>query len=249
MKDYYSEFFQFIESYLHSGFKNIDQDSDMMLNLEKTMRDHNQFFFVADILQLKILFTSKSSTDILGVKPEDVEPSIFFTATHPEDLHRHNLARTKLFNLGQELFIAQKGLGIISSNFKTRHFTESYFNMLAQCYLFYTEIPYKTVFLFQVVTDISWFGKIQHGYHYYVGDDLSFFRYPDEDLLMKGNIFSDREFELLKMIASGLTSEEISKRIFLSVHTVNTHRRNILKKSGKPQISDLIYDLKERGML
>ena len=30
---------------------------------------------------------------------------------------------------------------------------------------------------------------------------------------------------------------------------MNTHRRNILQKTGKAYISDLIYDLKERGLL
>lgn len=186
---------------------------------------------------------------MLGVKPEEVEPSIFYTATHPDDIRRHNLARTKLFNLGQELFIEQKGFQILSTNFRTRHITEHYNNMLVQCYLFFTEVPIKTVFLLQVVTDISWFRKIRFGYHYYVGNDLSFFRFPDEELLLTGNIFSERQFEIIKLIASGLRSDEIAKRLFLSVHTVNTHRRNILKKAGKAQISDLIYDLKERGLL
>ncbi|MCX6244811.1 MAG: helix-turn-helix transcriptional regulator [Bacteroidetes bacterium] len=248
-KDYYNLFFRFIETWLPSGFRNIDQASSLMLKLENHMEANHQFFFVADMLQVKILFTSKKSIDMLGVRPEDVEPSLFFKATHPDDLQRHNLARTKLFSLGQNLYIAQKGFGIISTSFRTRHVTEHYSNKLVQCYLFYTEPPYNTVFLLQVVTDISWFTKMNHGYHYYTGIDLSAFRYPDEDLLLMGNIFSDREFEIIKLISSGLTSEQISKKIFLSVHTVNTHRRNILKKSGKPQISDLIYDLKERGLL
>jgi Zn-dependent M16 (insulinase) family peptidase len=37
--------------------------------------------------------------------------------------------------------------------------------------------------------------------------------------------------------------------LFFSLHTVNTHRRNILKKTGKETISELIYDLMERGLL
>jgi DNA-binding CsgD family transcriptional regulator len=64
-----------------------------------------------------------------------------------------------------------------------------------------------------------------------------------------GNIFTKREFEIIKLIGSGLSSEEIADKIFLSVHTVNTHRRNILEKSGKETISELIYDLMERGVL
>jgi len=248
-KNNYDLYFRFIETWLPTGFKNIDRDSPLILSLEKKTKTNNQFFFVADILQVKILFTSKRSIDMLGVKPEDVEPSIFFKATHPDDLKRHNLARTKLFSLGQELFIEKKGFGLISTSFRTRHGTEQYHNRLVQCYLFYTEFPFESVFLFQVVTDITSYSKIKHGYHFYVGTDLSLFRYPDESLLLMGNIFSDREFEIIKLISSGFSSEQVAQKLFLSVHTINTHRRNILKKTKKTQISDLIYELKEKGLL
>jgi len=68
-------------------------------------------------------------------------------------------------------------------------------------------------------------------------------------LLMTGNIFSDREFEIIKMIQAGFDSEQIAEKLFLSKHTVNTHRKNILDKTGKAHISYLIYDLTERGLL
>jgi len=46
-----------------------------------------------------------------------------------------------------------------------------------------------------------------------------------------------------------MDSDQIAEKLFLSVHTVNTHRRNILEKTEKPSISELIYDLKDRGVL
>ena len=88
-----------------------------------------------------------------------------------------------------------------------------------------------------------------NGFHYYYGDDISFFRYPDEELLMTGNIFSEREFEIIKLVQEGFDSGQIAEKLFLSRHTVNTHRKNILEKTGKAHISDLIYSLKEQGLL
>jgi DNA-binding NarL/FixJ family response regulator len=109
--------------------------------------------------------------------------------------------------------------------------------------------PFNTVFLFQVHTDIESFKKRKHGYHYYVGNDFFNFRYPDEALLAIGNPLSDREFEIVRLIEAGLGSEEIAEKLFLSVHTVNTHRRNILEKSGKESMAELIYDFKEKRLL
>jgi DNA-binding NarL/FixJ family response regulator len=41
---------------------------------------------------------------------------------------------------------------------------------------------------------------------------------------------SDRELEILILIAKGLTTAEIAESLFLSPHTVHTHRKRIFKK-------------------
>ncbi len=43
-------------------------------------------------------------------------------------------------------------------------------------------------------------------------------------------LLSEREITILKLINSGLLSKEISDRLSISVHTVNTHRQRILEK-------------------
>ena len=43
---------------------------------------------------------------------------------------------------------------------------------------------------------------------------------------------SDREFEVMRMIASGGTVVEIAKNLSLSVKTISTYRTRILKKLG-----------------
>lgn len=43
---------------------------------------------------------------------------------------------------------------------------------------------------------------------------------------------SSRETELIHLIAEGLTNKEIAEKLFLSVHTIKTHRKNIIKKLG-----------------
>jgi DNA-binding CsgD family transcriptional regulator len=245
----YSLFLKLIETYTPVGFNGIDPNDPLLVELERIMEQNNQFIYVADLIQMKIHFTSKGSKEILGIPPEDLSFYQFMETTHPSDIQRLNLGRSKIVKLAQDLFIAQKGYILLSTNYKYRIPSGEYSDFLVQCYLFYTAIPYKTTFFLKIHTNIDWHKKIKHGYHYYIGTDLSYFKYPDNDMLMKGNIFSSREFEIIKLIESGLGSEEIADKLFLSVHTVNTHRRNILEKCGKTHISDLIYELKERGLL
>jgi hypothetical protein len=245
----YSLFFKFLEAYLSSGFKAIDSTDTLLVQLENVMENNNQFLYIADIIQMKVLFTSKRSLQMIGIKPEEVNPYQFMELTHPDDVQRLNLARAKLIGRAQDLFISEKGDILVSSNFKIRNSEGIYSNILIQSYLFYTSIPYKTVFFLKLHTNIDWYRKIKHGFHYYIGNNISNFRYPDDKLLCIGNIFSNREFEIIKLIEKGLSTEKIAEKLFISPLTVNTHRSNILEKTGKSHISDLIYDLKERGLL
>jgi DNA-binding NarL/FixJ family response regulator len=44
------------------------------------------------------------------------------------------------------------------------------------------------------------------------------------------NRLSKREVEVLRLVADGLTNQEIAERLFLSDHTVHRHLANILNK-------------------
>lgn len=50
---------------------------------------------------------------------------------------------------------------------------------------------------------------------------------------------SEREKTILKFVAKGFTNKEIADKLFLSAHTVITHRKNITNKLGIKTISGL----------
>jgi len=55
---------------------------------------------------------------------------------------------------------------------------------------------------------------------------------PDAEL-------TPREVTILKMVSMGLTNKQIADRLFLSAHTVITHRKNISSKLGIKSVSGL----------
>jgi DNA-binding CsgD family transcriptional regulator len=245
----YSFFNHFIERYLPNGFLGISREDPFIADMEKILEANNQFFFMADVIGLKILFTSRRSQDILGVDAANIDLSTLFRLTHPSDLSRKNLGRSKIFKMAQDLFIRKEGTGFISACFRSMNRAGTYSDLLYQGYMFFTLVPYDTVFIILVMTDITHMGFRKTNYHYYTGTDPGIFRYPDADLLHTGRLFSEREMEIVRLIAAGFDSRQIADMIFLSVNTVNTHRRNILHKSGKATTTDLIMDLKEMGLL
>ena len=245
----YGLFLKFFDTYAPVGFKGINPVDPLMVELEKMMEINNQFFYVGDLPKMEIIFVSKRTTQMMGIKPEDLKPNHFFEASHPDDLKKVSLGRVKLFKMAHNVSIAKTGYSLMSSNFRMRNAEGKYSHFLYQFYVFYSKLPYESTFVIKVHTNIDWCRKMKYGFHYYSGNDLSYFRYPDEDLLMMGIPFTNREFEIIKLVATSLHTKEIAEELFISPETVNTHRRNILKKSGKETITEVIYDLKERELL
>jgi len=62
-------------------------------------------------------------------------------------------------------------------------------------------------------------------------------------------LLSDREFQVLQMIAGGRTVGEIAKRLSLSVKTVSTHKTRILQKMGFSNQAELIRYALEHKLL
>jgi two-component system, NarL family, response regulator NreC len=54
------------------------------------------------------------------------------------------------------------------------------------------------------------------------------------------DLLTDREREILQLVAEGKTNKEVASRLGLSVHTVDTHRGNILQKLNLHSVPELI---------
>ncbi len=60
---------------------------------------------------------------------------------------------------------------------------------------------------------------------------------------------SDREREVLRMLALGHTNQEIAKRLYLSVRTVETHRAHVMQKLRLETRAELVHYALEQGLL
>ncbi|MEQ6121235.1 response regulator transcription factor [Reichenbachiella sp. MALMAid0571] len=60
---------------------------------------------------------------------------------------------------------------------------------------------------------------------------------------------SQREFQVLQLITKGYSSMAIAEKLFLSVHTINSHRKNILKKLNLTSPAELIVYALENGIV
>ncbi len=85
-----------------------------------------------------------------------------------------------------------------------------------------------------------------------LSDSIHFFDSLEKEMIAKNinfdeRVLSKRELEIAKMVCKDMTSDTIAKILNLSLHTVNTHRKNILRKIDGKNPIDLINHLKMIG--
>jgi DNA-binding CsgD family transcriptional regulator len=77
--------------------------------------------------------------------------------------------------------------------------------------------------------------------------ELAFF---SNEIISKGSyLISPRELEVLKLIEKGLSSKEIAAFLFLSVDTIDKHRKNMLRRVGASDSNALIELCKRCSIL
>jgi len=63
------------------------------------------------------------------------------------------------------------------------------------------------------------------------------------------DLLTDREHEILQLIAEGKTNKEIANLLHLSLHTVDTHRTHILQKLNLHSVPELILYAVRKGII
>jgi DNA-binding NarL/FixJ family response regulator len=60
---------------------------------------------------------------------------------------------------------------------------------------------------------------------------------------------TDREREVLQLIADGLTTSELAERLFISPHTATRHRANLMRKLNVHNPAELLRAAAARGLI
>ncbi|MFT2011218.1 LuxR C-terminal-related transcriptional regulator [Pontibacter sp. 13R65] len=58
----------------------------------------------------------------------------------------------------------------------------------------------------------------------------------------------NREIQILNMICQGMSTRGIAEQLFLSYHTVETHRKNIQRKLGTGNVAEMVVLAREAGL-
>lgn len=176
--------------------------------------------------------------EMLGYKPEEFNFNSLVNYVHPEDIDTLTSVMYAVIDyVAANQAIHELNLSI---TYRVRKKSGNYIKVLRQTSIGRHKYDPQTICHNNVLTDISFMKS---------GPAVEWtFDAPDfnsDTIKMyvpqpNTQFFSAREREVLELIDKGYTSQAIAKALFISKHTVDTHRRKMLQKTGSPNAIALL---------
>ncbi|WP_372757971.1 LuxR C-terminal-related transcriptional regulator [Mariniflexile sp.] len=221
------------------------------------------YYFILNFENITIDFIHESIKDVLGIEPKAFTMKKGFKIMHPEDLASMNEKEALVFDfffnkISSEDLLNYKSVYVMrmkhaDGNYRTILHQASVFSLcndgkIQQTLCVHADISYLNIPINQ---NISFISSKNQPYHYSkISGSYSLVDKTSNVLqnISFRDIFTKREKEIIEILAKGMTFNEISKLLFISPHTINTHKKNILNKSGCKNTAELIAKYYVNGL-
>jgi len=206
----------------------------------------SQYAYVVSVAE-GMLKAHKGFDKVLGYKNEEINLLFVYNLFHPDDrLTMHEVAaQTFRYALSISSFPFE---GEFMVDYRVRKVDDTYIRVLRQSTTLESDEHGKTISTISVCTDISFLkaeGEIMQKMNFKASKKYEF-KSGETDKHFK---LTKREADILRLIAEGKDSLEIADKLHISVHTVRTHRRNLLTRSGLGSMIQLINLAKKRNLI
>ncbi|MBL4625113.1 MAG: PAS domain-containing protein [Flavobacteriales bacterium] len=207
--------------------------------LDNFMEFGSQFMYIINNLDASVYYVSEGVERMLGVKPEDFSLKTLYGQIHPDD-------RKVAFEISQTCVdIAFKQnippLDVVFVvDYRMKRSDGTYVRIHKRTTVLSTDDLGNMVFTLGMITDITKL-KLTNDVRFYVtGSKAHTVTLPCLNAIERKYGLSQRERQIIQLLARGLSSNQIAKKLFLSESTVSTHRRNMKRKTGAKTTGELV---------
>lgn len=202
----------------------------------------NQFLYVADLPAGRIVFVSDNFYRITGYDYTPPFPiKLIFDLIHPADRGIIIQASMEAIQGANYAMDFPPMSHMFSMDFRFKLAGGKYVRMLRHSGMLTKDKKNNMVHTISVMHDISYLKRQKKIELFLNGDKIDGYKFPSEALIAYMQpTFSKREIEILRLMADGKNSKEISKSLFISAYTVDTHRKRMLKKTKLNNSTELV---------
>ncbi len=209
-------------------------------------------YMIFSFQRLEFDFVSEEVKDVLGYTREEFNVDMIMQCIHPDDrtwfLNCQDAAGAFLRGLTPEKQMKYK----LRFDYRMRRKDGEYIRVMQQVVVIHNDDERKILRTLIILTDISHLKKDGNVVMSYIGMDgePSYLNVNVQNLFLeKNSLLSKREKEVLYLLAEGQLSKQIADSLFISKHTVDSHRKNLLRKTGADSTAELINKAIKDGLI
>ena len=223
--------------------------------MEAVLSSGHMCYFVVDYQKRLISNIKCNIKFVLGLESRTISFEKIAELIHPDDLSFVRQAETAIRDYYKQN-ISRKNIGNYKAGYCVRLKTlaGNYQLFQHQSVVLSVDDFGNCVQAFNILTNISNISPSNNykvtlldlrGNNSYVELDI----FAQKQVIALMPLFTKREIEIIRLMSHGLKSPEIAKRLFISLHTVKNHRKNILHKSQIHSSSELIARCLHQGLI
>ncbi|MGI9530397.1 LuxR C-terminal-related transcriptional regulator [Lutimonas sp.] len=215
-------------------------------SLQKIPLNNLESLYLFDFTQNQILF-HKGFDQVFGYREKELDMDFIFDKYHPDDF-------AIIQNIVRELVVQMVDItipefsNILNISYRFRKKDGSYARILSNTIVYQTDDTDKVLNILIKYTDIS-FTHDSDAVEWMVDPTYIDMEKIKSEVYGEEQIFTPRELEVIAQIFEGRTNIEIAAILMISIHTVSTHRKNILFKSNCSDAAQLKLYCKRNGIL
>ena len=209
------------------------------------------YYMIFNVYHAELEFISDGIIDVLGYEPGEMNAMLFLSLIHPDDKPYFLSFETRTAYFFPKLPFEKRGLYKYQHDYRIKTKFNNYVRLLHQ--ILPIEFDESNIYRSLVLhTDISHIKSDGVPCLSIIGleGEPSYYNIKDTEMFVKSyDIFTRREREILHCIVEGKSSKGIAQELFISLNTVNTHRKNILAKAGVKTPLDLVSKAIREGWI
>lgn len=206
------------------------------------------YYFIVNVRKSTFELVSPEVHKVLGYRIEDVDLPFYVGNIHPDDMPymlNFEAAVEKFFHQisGEQLFRYK-----VQYDHRVRKADGNYIRVLTQYVIIQHDID--DVKTFTVATDITHLKKDLNPILSFIGleGEPSYLNVDVNNLFTSAKpLFTKRERQILLGLSNGMNSIELSKKLSISKYTVDSHRKNMLKKANAKTTNEIIRMAFDKG--
>lgn len=222
-----------------------------IIELDKFLPYSSTYFCITNTQELKFEYISKNFNACLGFDAEDLKAKgmkYFWSLIHPEDIEVWLAALNHLMEFTlSEISEQDRACSNYTWNYRLKNAQGNYVNIIQNTTPLAFDASMKpiiglahyTVLSDNIKMPVTATAKLLNKQNEY---ETIYYNNFSQKLLQSG--ISNRERDVIRLLVLNYSSKEISNLLNISSHTVDTHRRNILKKLKISSTGELIGMLK-----